>query len=104
VRSSRDIGDKGGGTSVIFDAYSGELHSSSLPTGQRAGNTLTTWLTELHTADVFGLPYRIFVSFLGLAIVTLSVTGVYIWWKKRQARKMRAPTRATEIIEEAEAL
>jgi len=32
------------------------------------------------------LPYRIFVCGLGLVIVMLSVTGVYIWWKKRQAR------------------
>jgi uncharacterized iron-regulated membrane protein len=87
VRSSRDIGDKAGQTSVFFDAYSGELRSVSLPTGQHSGNTLTTWLTELHTANLFGLPYRIFVCFLGLAIVMLSVTGVYIWWKKRKARQ-----------------
>ena len=37
-------------------------------------------------ADVFGLPYRIFVCVLGLVITMLSVTGVYIWWKKRCAR------------------
>jgi uncharacterized iron-regulated membrane protein len=86
VRSSRDIGDKSGQTSVFFDAYTGELKSLSLPTGQRGGVTLTTWLVELHTANLFGLPYRIFVSMVGLAIIMLSVTGVYIWWKKRSAR------------------
>lgn len=91
VRSSRDIGDKAGQTSIIFDAYSGELRSVSLPTGERAGNTLTTWLVELHTANLFGLPYRIFVCALGLLIAMLSVTGVYIWWKKRKART--APAR-----------
>jgi uncharacterized iron-regulated membrane protein len=37
-------------------------------------------------ADVFGLPYRIFVCVLGLIITMLSVTGVYIWWKKHKAR------------------
>jgi len=87
VRSSLDIGDKAGQTSIIFDAYSGELRSVSLPTGQHSGNTLTTWLLELHTANLFGLPYRIFVCILGLAIATLSITGVYIWWKKRLARR-----------------
>lgn len=90
VRSSRDIGDKAGQTSVFFDAYSGELRTVSLPTGHLSGNTLTTWLTELHTANLFGLPYRIFVCILGMAIATLSVTGVYIWWKKRKARTLRA--------------
>lgn len=86
VRSSLDVGDKSGVTSVYFDAYSGELHSLKLPTGMHAGNTITTWLAELHKANVFGLPYKIFVCFLGLAITMLSVTGVYIWWKKRAAR------------------
>jgi uncharacterized iron-regulated membrane protein len=86
VRSSRDIGDRFGWTSIFFDAYTGELRLVSLPTGQRAGNTLTTWLAELHRANLFGVPYRIFVCLLGLAIVMLSVTGVYIWWKKRSAR------------------
>ncbi len=86
VRSSRDIGDKYGATAILFDAYTGELRTVSLPTGQRSGNTLTTWLIELHMANVFGLPYRIFVCGLGLVITMLSVTGVYIWWKKRRAR------------------
>ena len=86
VRSSRDIGDKAGSTSILFDSRSGELKTLSLPTGHRSGTTLTTWLVELHTANLFGLPYRIFVCALGLVITMLSVTGVYIWWKKRSAR------------------
>jgi len=89
VRSSRDIGDKAGLTSILFDSGSGELKALSLPTGQRSGTTLTTWLIELHTANLFGLPYRIFVCALGLIVAMLSVTGVYIWWKKRAARKHR---------------
>ena len=32
------------------------------------------------------LAYRIFVVVVGLVIVMLSVTGVYVWWKKRKAR------------------
>lgn len=86
VRSSRDIGDKYGQTTVWFDAYSGALRKLGLPTGQRAANTVTTWIFELHKANVFGLPYKIFVSAFGLAVVMLSITGVYIWWRKRQAR------------------
>lgn len=86
VRSSRDIGDKAGSTSILFDSRSGELKTLSLPTGHRSGTTLTTWLVELHMANLFGLPYRIFVCAIGLVITMLSVTGVYIWWKKRSAR------------------
>ncbi len=86
VRSSRDIGDKAGSTSILFDSRSGELKTLSLPTGHHDGATLTTWLVELHTANIFGLPYRIFVCALGLVVAMLSATGVYIWWKKRSAR------------------
>jgi uncharacterized iron-regulated membrane protein len=86
AHSSLDIGEKYGSTSVYFDAYVGELLSLSPPSGRHMGNTLTTWLMELHMANVFGLPYRIFVCILGLVIAMLSVTGVYIWWKKRRAR------------------
>ncbi|MGJ0620155.1 MAG: PepSY-associated TM helix domain-containing protein [Methylocystis sp.] len=90
VRSSRDIGDKAGSTSILFDSRSGELKTLSLPTGQRSGTTLTTWLVELHMANLFGLPYRIFVSAFGFVVAMLSVTGVYIWWKKRVARLAHA--------------
>jgi len=93
VRSSRDIGDKAGSTAILFDSRSGELKTLSLPTGQRSGTTLTTWLVELHMANLFGLPYRVFVCVLGLVIAMLSGTGVYIWWKKRSARLSHARRR-----------
>lgn len=93
VRSSRDVQDRRGNTEVYFDADSGELRFLMLPSGQHAGNTVTSWLYALHEANVFGLPWRIFVCALGLAIVMLSVTGVYIWWKKRCARKRSASAR-----------
>ncbi|WP_400768576.1 PepSY-associated TM helix domain-containing protein [Methylosinus sporium] len=47
------------------------------------------WLVALHVAGVFGLQYKIFVCVLGLVITMLSATGVYIWWKKRKARRFR---------------
>jgi uncharacterized iron-regulated membrane protein len=89
VRSSLDIGDRYGSTALFFDAYSGELRRLDPPVGQHVGNTLTTWLLALHMANVFGLPYRILVVVLGLGIVALSVTGVYIWWRKRAARRVQ---------------
>ena len=50
--------------------------------------TVENWLLALHMVNdpVDYLPYRIFVVFVGLIITALSVTGVYIWWKKRKAR------------------
>jgi uncharacterized iron-regulated membrane protein len=101
VRSSRDIQDKRGRTRVFFDADSGTLKLVALPTGQYAGNTITSWLIALHDANKFGLPYRIFVCLLGLAIAMLSATGVYVWWKKRRARSLNRQRRASLVNEHA---
>jgi len=69
------------------------LISLELPVGEHSGNTVSAWLYALHMADVFGLPYRIFVCVLGLIITMLTLTGVYIWWKKRKARLHRRQSR-----------
>lgn len=91
VRSNREIDDHSRRftTQVIFDANNGELKLVLLPSGQYTGNTISNWLYALHMANAFGLPYRIFVCLLGLAISVLSVTGVYIWLKKSRAAKAK---------------
>ena len=86
VRSSRDIRERSPRTNLYFDGNSGELRFLDLPTGRWAGNTFASWLDALHMAEVFGLPYRIFVAIFGASIATLTTTGVYIWWRKKRAR------------------
>ena len=102
VRTSRDL-SVSNVTGLVLDGDTGAFRSLRLPTGEHSGNTVSSWLYALHTADVFGLPYRIFVCALGLAITLLSVTGVYIWWKKWRVRSSKAhriaPT-AAEIVTE----
>jgi uncharacterized iron-regulated membrane protein len=86
-RSSLDIQNKFGNTRLFFDANSGKQKLLLLPANQYSGNTITNWLIALHMANVFGMPYRIFVCLLGLSIVMLAMTGVIIWFKKRSAAK-----------------
>ena len=89
VHSNRDLSDHSTTTYLWFDATSGVLEGLdlSLSTGGKSGDTITSWLRSLHLVTVWGLPYRIFVCVLGLVITVLSLTGVYIWWKKRLATK-----------------
>ncbi|WP_018267558.1 PepSY-associated TM helix domain-containing protein [Methylosinus sp. LW4] len=85
--------------SVDFDADTGELLNVRSPAAAAPlGNEIRSWLFALHMAHVFGMPFRILVCALGLVITILSATGVYIWWKKRNARiaqMLRARTGAT---------
>lgn len=102
-RSDRDVQDRGGVTEVIADSRSGKLLAFQLPTGMRAGNTISSWLYALHTANFLGLPYRLFVCILGMAVAALAVTGLFIWQKKRRARKERVSRKACHRSIDAEA-
>jgi uncharacterized iron-regulated membrane protein len=78
---------------IAIDARDGRLLGVQIPTGQRAGNTFTSWIIALHVTSVFGLPWQIAVSLIGILVVVITVTGVLIWWRKRRSRGSRARIR-----------
>lgn len=92
ARTGLDAVHEGGRTTLTLDAVSGRPLHWDDPIGATGADRVETWFEMLHMAAVFGLPYRIFVSVLGLAVTVLSVTGVLIWMKKRSAR-LAAPVR-----------
>ncbi|MCX5727428.1 MAG: PepSY-associated TM helix domain-containing protein [Nitrospirae bacterium] len=94
VRSDHDVSDEGGGTMVMFDARTGEFAGQILPSGQDAGTTITNWILILHMAAIWGAPFKIFVCVMGVVVAMLSITGVYLWLKKRRSRAV-AQTRRT---------
>lgn len=87
--TSADISKHGAGTSVAFDSNSGVLRYVQIPTGANGANTFGNWLVALHTAHVWGLPWRIAVSMIGAIVTMLCVTGIVIWMKKRTGRASR---------------
>ncbi|WP_018266360.1 PepSY-associated TM helix domain-containing protein [Methylosinus sp. LW4] len=93
ARSSGDAHDgflEENPTLVILDGDTGApVDLPLLAAGTTTRDLIDRWLGALHMAHVFGLPYKIFVCALGLVIAMLSATGVYIWWKKRKARRFR---------------
>ena len=100
VRSSRDVFErapKGGNTDVYFDGDSGRLIRIERPTGERAGNTVESWLYALHLSRVFGRFYQVLVCLLGLIVAMMAVTGVTIWLKKRRSRRFSRARRALRL-------
>ena len=95
VLSDLDIGDNYAGTNVYFDSNTGKQVGSYLPTGEASGDTITSWLMTLHTAMIWGMPFKIFMTLVGLVVAMLSVTGIYIWWKKRRARLVNQQRRGS---------
>lgn len=97
ARTSGDITSSGAGAAVMF-RKDGRPLLIAAPTRDHTGNTIETWLGALHTAEVFGLWYRVFVAFLGLVIAMFSVTGVYLWRQKRKVRTKRRSRRTSEPV------
>ena len=99
VRSSLDIRGHGWDTSIWIDGDTGALRDVGLPSGQHSGNTISTVLWGIHYGDIRDfLPFRILVCIFGVVLVMLSVTGVYIWWRKCKVRKARMPMTSQNAV------
>jgi uncharacterized iron-regulated membrane protein len=91
---------------VFFDADTGAMREAvdEASGGGHWGDALTFWLRGLHMArdplDYF--VYRVFIVVAGLVVAMLSITGVYIWWKKRRARKSVARAASNRQMRGAE--
>jgi uncharacterized iron-regulated membrane protein len=77
---------------LYFDAQDGTPAGADLPGHGSAGDVFLAAQFPIHSGRLLGTPGRVLVSLLGVAIATLSVTGIVIWARKRRAR-MRMSTR-----------
>lgn len=84
VESSLDVDARLSETTVTFDGDDGHqlLFGAA---GATTRGTIDQWLIGLHFGAIRlgGIVYRSFVSVLGLAVALLSITGVWIWLRKR---------------------
>lgn len=74
---------------LYFDGQSGTYLGERIPGNGSMGDIFLDAQFPLHSGRILGLPGRILVSMLGLAVAILSVTGVIIWQRKRLARARR---------------
>lgn len=92
--TNQDIGKKGGASSITVDAASGQLEKVKFGYQSSFASKTDQWLATLHMGHI-GLAedekiahrlYQVFLALIGLAVSTLSGTGVYLWLKGRQSR------------------
>ncbi|HSC88361.1 MAG TPA: PepSY-associated TM helix domain-containing protein, partial [Polyangiaceae bacterium] len=102
VESTLDVSKKSPRTEVYLNGQTGRLMGFSAATGVTTGNTVSSWLFMLHMGAVFGLWYQCFVSFMGLLVAGLSITGVWIWWRKRKQRIARKPRGLSKLVRPSE--
>lgn len=81
-------GDTGLGNAwLYYNASTGRLVDTVIPGRGSAGDIFLQAQFPLHSGRIFGTAGRIAITLLGLAIATLSATGVMIWARKRAARR-----------------
>lgn len=90
-----DHGDVGLGNAwLYYDMASGEPAGAVVPGTGSAGDLFMQSMFPLHSGRIIGLPGRVLMSLMGVAIALFSVTGVWLWWKKRVGRARAAAAAA----------
>lgn len=90
-----DHGAGGMGLSNLYmDAHDGRVLSQNIPWKGTAADVFVQLQFPLHSGRILGLPGRILMSFMGVMVAMLSVTGIVIWARKRRSRVLQAERQA----------
>jgi uncharacterized iron-regulated membrane protein len=74
---------------LFFDGEDGRLLGERLPWQGSVADIFVQAQFPLHSGRLLGLPGRILISAMGLVVAMLSLTGAYVWWKKRRSRQQK---------------
>jgi uncharacterized iron-regulated membrane protein len=92
-----DHGDGSLGNPWFYlDGQDGRPAGHEIPGQGSAGDVFLQAQFPLHSGRLGGIPGRILVSFLGLGVAMLSVTGIVIWARKRRARRLAEARRPAD--------
>jgi uncharacterized iron-regulated membrane protein len=81
-----------------IDQYSGAVLANIRWSDLPLGTKITRYFYPIHTGAILGLPTKILALLTCLLLITLSVTGVQMWWKRRPAGKLGVPARVGEPV------
>jgi uncharacterized iron-regulated membrane protein len=86
-KPGRGHGDGGlGNPWLYFDSRTGQPVGADVPGTGSAGDLVMQAMFPVHSGRILGLPGRILISLMGLAVATFSATGVWLWLRRLKAR------------------
>ncbi|MCC8392033.1 PepSY domain-containing protein [Paraburkholderia sp. MMS20-SJTR3] len=88
--AGNDHGSGLGNPWLYWDAVTGKPLAAQIPGRGTAGDIFMQLQFPLHSGRILGLGGRILISAVGIAVATLSVTGLLIWLKKFNGRRRSA--------------
>lgn len=97
-KTAEDIGNGRGASSITVNAQTGAVSKTNYGARAAAVNKAEHWWYALHRAHFDNRWYPILLAVFGIATAVMCVTGVYLWWRGRQARqKQRAKQQAKSL-------
>jgi uncharacterized iron-regulated membrane protein len=78
---------------IHLDQYSGEVLMDLGPDATGPVGRVTEWGVAVHQGGEYGTPNLLVMLAGCLAIITLCISGVIVWWKRRPAGILAAPAR-----------
>ena len=94
-----DHGAAGVGPAYLYyDGLDGRLLGDLVPWTGTAADIFVQAQFPLHSGRILGLPGRILISLMGLAVAGLAITGVLVWYRKRRARLAVRPRRQPAVL------
>ncbi|WP_412025306.1 PepSY-associated TM helix domain-containing protein [Burkholderia cepacia] len=78
---------------IYIDQYSGAVLKDIRYDDYGAVSQAVSYGTSLHMGRYFGLANQIVCAVLSLGLAAMAVTGTVMWWKRRPAGKLGAPSR-----------
>ncbi|KAG8150130.1 PepSY-associated TM helix domain-containing protein [Burkholderia catarinensis] len=78
---------------IHIDQYSGAVLKDIRYDDYGAVSQAVSYGTSLHMGRYFGLANQIVCAVLSLGLAAMAVTGIVMWWKRRPAGKLGAPSR-----------
>lgn len=78
---------------IYIDQYSGAVLKDIRYDDYGAVSQAVSYGTSLHMGRYFGLANQIVCAVLSLGLAAMAVTGAVMWWKRRPAGKLGAPSR-----------
>ncbi|MBN3812500.1 PepSY domain-containing protein [Paraburkholderia sp. Ac-20347] len=78
---------------VYIDQYSGKVLKDIRYADYGAVSQVISYGTSLHMGRYFGLANQLICTAISLGLAALAVTGFVMWWLRRPARALAAPSR-----------
>jgi uncharacterized iron-regulated membrane protein len=72
---------------VLVDQWQGKVIKIFDPRKYSSGETISAWQRVIHGGYGLGTAWRILIFFSGFLPLLFAITGVSMWFIKRQARK-----------------